>query len=125
MKNIKQTYTIPAEREVVYAALTNPVTIEVWSGFDTRFEAIEGTEFSIWDGEIEGKNLQFIPGELIRQQWYFDTQETPSFVTIRLTDKGNNTQAELLHENIPDEAFDDMKDGWKKYYFGALISYFK
>ena len=125
MKNLKLSFNIPGEREVVYAALTNPVIIEVWSGLDATFEAKEGTEFSIWDGDIEGKNLELIPGKLIKQQWYFEPQEEESIVTITLSDKGKDTLIELLHINIPDEAFDDMKEGWNKYYFGALKKYFK
>ncbi|MBN1117408.1 MAG: SRPBCC domain-containing protein [Bacteroidales bacterium] len=124
MKNLKLSFTIPGEREVVYAALTNPVIIEVWSGFDVRFEAKAGTEFSIWDGDIEGKNLEFIPGKLIKQQWYFEPQVEESIVTLTLSDKGKDTFIELLHTNIPDEAFEDMVEGWKKYYFGALKKYF-
>ncbi len=125
MKNIKQNHTIPAEREIVFAALTNPLTIEIWSGYDAEFQAVEGTEFSLWEGDIVGKNLEIVPGELIKQHWYFEGQDEDSIVTIKLRDAGNQTAVELLHINIPDEAFDDMKEGWNKYYFGALKKYFK
>jgi uncharacterized protein YndB with AHSA1/START domain len=125
MKNIKQNHTIPAEREIVFAALTNPLTIEIWSGYDAEFHPVEGTEFSLWEGDIVGKNLEIVPGELIKQQWYFDGQDEDSIVTIKLKDAGNQTSIEILHVNIPDEAFDDMKEGWNKYYFGALKKYFK
>lgn len=124
MKNIKQNHKITAEREIVYAALTNQVTIELWSGFEASFQPLADTEFSLWDGDIVGKNIEIIPGELIKQQWYFDGQDEESIVTIKLKDAGKNTDIELLHINIPDEAFDDMKEGWNKYYFGALKKYF-
>lgn len=125
MKNIKQNHKIPAEREIVFAAMTNPLTIELWSGYQAEFQTIEGTEFSLWDGDIVGKNLKIIPGELLQQHWYFEGQTDESIVTIKLLDEGKQTQIELLHVNIPDEAFDDMKEGWNKYYFGALKKYFK
>jgi uncharacterized protein YndB with AHSA1/START domain len=125
MHNFRQTHTIKAEPEIVFAAMTNPLTIELWSGFKAEFVAQENTEFSLWEGDIVGMNLKIIPGELIQQQWYFDEQEEKSIVTIKLSPEGTNTRAELLHENIPDEAFEDMKEGWKKYYFGAIKKYFK
>lgn len=125
MKNIKQNHRIPAEREIVYAALTNPLTIELWSGFRAEFITEEGTEFSLWDGDIVGRNLKIEPCKLIQQHWYFDGQDEDSIVTIQLADEGKNTLITLLHTNIPDEAFDDMKEGWNKYYFGALKKYFK
>ena len=125
MKDLNHQYVIPSEFEIVFAALTNPITIELWSGFETDFTPEEGTEFSLWDGDIVGKNIKIIPCELIQQQWYFDGQEEKSIVTIELIPEGKNTRIKLLHENIPDEAFDDMIEGWNKYYFGALKKYFK
>ncbi len=125
MKNLKQNHKIPAEREIVYAALTNPLTIELWSGFDAEFIPEAGAEFSLWDGDIVGRNLEIQPCELIKQHWYFEGQDEDSIVTIVLSDDGKNTSIDLLHINIPDEAFDDMKEGWSKYYFGALKKYFK
>lgn len=124
MKTIKQRHVITAPVDEVYIALTNPLTIELWSGFEAQFEDVEGSEFSIFDGDITGRNLKFIENELIRQRWYFDTQDAESIVTIRFKSEGKNTIIELLHENVPDEAFDELTEGWKKYYFGALKKYF-
>lgn len=125
MRNLKQVHTIDSEPEIVYAAITNPLTIELWSGFTAEFVTEEGTEFSLWEGDIVGKNLKIVPAKLIQQQWYFDDQEEKSIVTIELFPEGKKTRIEMLHENIPDEEFEDMKEGWKKYYFGALKTYFK
>ena len=124
MKNLKQRHAITASVEEVYTALTNPLTIELWSGFPADFKPVEGTEFSIWDGDIEGKNLKFIENQLVQQQWYFDGQEEKSIVTIKLNPEGKNTLVELTHENIPNEVFEEMATGWKKYYFGAIKKYF-
>jgi uncharacterized protein YndB with AHSA1/START domain len=125
MKNLKQRHAIEATPEEVYIALTNPLTIELWSGYSAEFDAVEGGEFSLWEGDISGKNLKLVPNEFLQQQWYFDGQEEISLVTISLKTEGNLTLAELTHENIPDEVFEEMVEGWKKYYFGALKSYFR
>jgi hypothetical protein len=37
-----------------------------------------------------------------------------------LHNEGSSTDVELLHINIPDEAFDNIVDGWDKYYFKPL-----
>ena len=47
-------------------------------------EAVEGTEFSLWDDSITGRNLSFEPGRIIVQEWYFGEQPEPSIVTIIL-----------------------------------------
>jgi activator of HSP90 ATPase len=84
-----------------------------------------GSEFSMWEGSIAGKNLEFEQGKKIVQQWYFDGQSDNSIVTIKLHADKNGTSAELRHTNIPDADFDDMVDGWNNSYFGALIEFFE
>ena len=127
MKNIKQNHTINAPVEEVYLALVNPLTIELWSSYPAKMEKIPGTEFSIFDGEIEGKNLEFIENELLKQEWYFGDEYPSSIVTIKLhgTKKHDKTEVELLHENVPDEVYDEMVIGWKREYWGAIGEYFK
>ena len=58
MKTIRQHYFINATPEEVFSAITNPFTIELWSGYPARMEAKEGTEFSIFDGDIAGRNIK-------------------------------------------------------------------
>ena len=125
MKDFKKYYLIPAAPDEVYLALTNPVTIELWTGEAAEMSTEPGSEFSMWEGSIIGKNLEFEPGKKIVQQWYFDGQPEESIVTIKLhTDKAG-TSAELRHTNIPDSDYDDMVDGWDDSYFGALINFYQ
>jgi activator of HSP90 ATPase len=84
-----------------------------------------GSEFSLWEGSITGKNLEFEDGKKIVQQWYFGEQPEASIVTIRLHEHKDGTSAELRHTNIPDEDYDDIIDGWNNLYFGALISFYE
>lgn len=125
MKTIRQKHHIAAPPEEVYTALTNPFTIELWSGYPAEMRAEPGTEFSLFEGDIVGKNLEFKPDALIRQHWYFEGEALDSIVTLRLKTEKNNTVVELVHENVPDEVYDEMCDGWKKIYFGSLKRFFK
>lgn len=125
MKNLKKYYVIPIPPNQLYQALTNPFTIELWSGGDAVMQAVADTEFSLWDGSIVGKNLAFDTDKMIQQQWYFGEQETPSVVTIKLHADKKGTSVELLHTNIPDEAFEDMIEGWDNSYFGSLLAFYQ
>ena len=60
MKELKKTIHIKVPRDEVYNAITNSLTIELWSGYKAVFENKPGTEFSIFDGDITGtiKNLE-------------------------------------------------------------------
>jgi uncharacterized protein YndB with AHSA1/START domain len=125
MKDFKKYYILSASPMDVYHALTNPNTIHLWSGEEATMSVEAGSEFSLWEGSITGKNLEFEEGKKIVQQWYFGEQEEPSIVTIRLHEHKDGTSAELRHTNIPDEDYEDLIEGWNNLYFGALISFYE
>ncbi|RLD45998.1 MAG: ATPase [Bacteroidetes bacterium] len=124
MKNFKKYYKLKTTPDQVYLGLTTELTIRLWSGEATKFIAEEGAEFSMFDGNILGKNIELIPGEKIVQQWYFGDQEDDSIVTFKLHEDKSNTSLELLHTNIPDEAFEDMVDGWNDVYMDRLMEFY-
>jgi activator of HSP90 ATPase len=80
----------------------------------------------MWDGSIIGKNIEFEESKKIVQQWYFgDEEATPSIVTIKLHKHNQGTSLELRHTNIPDEAFDDISEGWDQSYMADLIDFYE
>jgi activator of HSP90 ATPase len=124
MKDFKKYYIIQAQPEDVYLALTNPVTIHLWSGEAAEMSTEPGSEFSLWEGSIAGKNISFEPNKQIVQQWYFGEQQEESIVTIKLHAHTQGTSVELRHTNIPDEDYDEIVDGWNAVYFASLIDFY-
>ncbi|MDB4584460.1 SRPBCC domain-containing protein [Draconibacterium sp.] len=124
MKNIKRYYTLNAAPKDVFNALTNKKMIEIWTGETAVMEPVEGTEFSLWDGSITGINLEIEENKKIAQQWYFGEEEEKSIVTLKIHSHKKGTSVELLHTNIPDEAFENISNGWDEDYFGALNELF-
>ncbi len=125
MKSFKKYFNLPAPAEDVYLALTNPKSIMLWSGDWAEMSEEPGSEFSLWDGSIVGKNLEFEKDKKIVQQWYFGEQEEDSIVTIQLHAQGETTSVELLHTNIPDQDFTAICEGWKESYIAGLLEFFK
>ena len=72
MKDFKKYYIIPAAPEQIYLALTNPLTIQLWTGEAAEMSTEPDSEFSLWNGSISGKNLEFEENRKIVQQWYFE-----------------------------------------------------
>ncbi|MBL7765977.1 MAG: SRPBCC domain-containing protein [Chitinophagaceae bacterium] len=124
MKDYKQYYILAAPPEEVYQALTLPQTIQLWTGEKAVMSTEPGSEFSMWDESIVGKNLEFIEGKMIVQEWYFGEQDAPSIVTIKLHPHKSGTSVELRHTNIPDDAYEGMVEGWNEAYFGSLIDFY-
>lgn len=123
MKDFKKYYILPAPPEEVFIALTNPATIQLWTGEPAEMSTQPMSEFSLWEGSIVGKNLAFEEGKLIKQQWYFD-QEEPSIVTIKLHKHVSGTSVEVRHINIPDEEYEAISDGWTHSYFACLAEFY-
>jgi len=124
MKTFKKTFKINAEPSDVYAALTNPYTIELWTGYPAQMSTEPGSEFSLWEGDITGKNIEFVQDKKVVQEWYFGDQPEKSIVTITITSDRENSQVTVEHSNIPDEEFSDIAEGWKDYYIGAITTFF-
>jgi activator of HSP90 ATPase len=125
MKTIRQNHFINATPEEVFSAVINPFTIELWSGYPAQMEGREGTEFSIFDGDIVGRNLKVIENKQLIQEWYFGDRQEESIVTIDLKPHQLGTKVTLEQTNVPDEELEDFQEGWTVYYWGAIKNFFK
>ena len=120
MKIIKQSYKIDAKPEKVFEALTNVKIIEKWSGGSAKMETKKGGRFSLWGGDIFGKNTEIVKNEKLVQEWSYKGWDKPSKVTFTLKSSGKGTTIELLQENVPDASHKSIADGWKQYYLGQI-----
>ena len=124
MKTFKKIFKINAEPSDVYAALTNPYTIELWSGYPAQMSTEPGSEFSLWEGDITGRNIVFITDKTLVQECYFGDQAEKYLVNITISPDRELTNVTIEHSNIPDEDFNDIAEGWREYYIGAIINFF-
>ena len=124
MKTFKKTFKINAEPSDVYSAITNPFTIELWSGYPAKMTTETESEFSLWEGDITGKNLEFVQDKKVVQEWYFGVQPEKSIVTITISPDREYSVVTVEQSNIPDDEFNDIAEGWREYYIGAIINFF-
>lgn len=127
MKTYKKYFKITAAPADVYNALTNKNMLEIWTGEDVVMEEVPGTEFSLWEDSICGMNLAFEKDHKIVQEWYFgeEDEDKKSIVTIKLHPDKNGTSMEVVQTNIPDEAYDNIREGWEENYFNGLNQLFE
>jgi activator of HSP90 ATPase len=118
-KDIKLRETIKAAPSDVYAALTNKNILEIWTGEDVEMSTIPGSEFSWFGGDICGKNIEFEENKRIVQQWYFGDQN-PANIVIILHPVKQNTQIEVLLNEVPEIDVEDIIDGWRESIFASL-----
>jgi activator of HSP90 ATPase len=119
MKSFTKKYVIKASAQKVFDALTNPKLIEVWSGSTAKMNAKAGSLFSLWGGSIHGKNLEVSPTKIV-QHWKEDKWKDFTTVSFQLDEAKGATTVKLVHEEIPDGSFKNIKDGWDQYYMLPL-----
>ncbi len=124
MKSIKLQTRIKATPEEVYLALTNPFTIELWTGEPAVMSEEPGSEFMMLDGYITGKNIAFEPNKSIKQIWYFG-ENHHSEVSIKIFPEKAYCQIRIEHTDIPDDAYGNMLEGWKDVYLESLKTFFE
>src|SRR3972149_5421089 len=120
MKIIKQNYTIKAPVARVWQAFVDPKIIDSWGGGPAKMDDQVGTKFSLWGEDIYGTNTEVIPEKKLVQDWYGGDWDKPSIVTFTFTDRGDETEIDLVHTDLPDGEEDNFADGWKSYYVGAI-----
>jgi activator of HSP90 ATPase len=125
VREFKKYYVVPAPPEEVYLALTLPATIQLWTGEKAEMSTAPGSEFSLWDGSIVGKNIEFEDGKKIVQHWYFGDQVPDSIVTLKLHSHPAGTSVEVRQTNIPDDDFEEISDGWTSPYMSSLIDFYE
>ncbi len=123
MKTIRQTYHINAPVKEVWKALVNPDYINAWGGGPVKMDEREGSEFSLWGGDIHGKNIEIVPEKKLVQQWFGGNWKKPSIATFALHSEEDGVRIDFLHENVPDEDAKNIEEGWEDYYLGPLKDY--
>lgn len=120
MKIIKQTYLINAPVKEVWSALVDAKVIETWGAGPAKMDDKAGTNFSLWGGDIYGKNIKVEKNKLLAQEWFGGKWTKPSIVTFTLKPEGSQTRLDLHHTGIPNNEMVDINEGWKKYYLEPL-----
>lgn len=125
MPDFKKYTILFAEPNEVYNALINENSVKLWTGCEAEIIPEVNGEFSMWEDSIVGRFLELEENFKIVQEWYFgDDHPEPSIVTIKLHKHPKGTSMEVRHINIPDEAVEDIIDGWESMYLEGLIEFF-
>lgn len=120
-KDFRIRIKLDAPAEDVYAALTNPFALELWTGSRAVMSTEAETEFELWDGDICGRNIEFVENRQIVQEWYFGDAEQKSIVTFRISERSaEKSTLEVVHTNIPDDDYEDIVTGWQESFLEPL-----
>jgi activator of HSP90 ATPase len=124
-KTIRQTVTFKASPHDIYESLIDEKKHAQFTGAKVKLNRKTGGKFSIWDGEISGENLELVPDKKIVQTWRYSDWPAGEFstATFSLEAVDGGTRLTLNQSGVPDESYEDIKQGWKDYYWIPLKKY--
>jgi activator of HSP90 ATPase len=120
--NLKQTATFNASPHAVYEILMDEKQHSTFTGGIAKISREVGGDFSIYDGDIQGKNIELIPDKKIVQSWRYNDWPVGHYstVTFLLEPSVKGTKLTFTQTDIPDFKFEDIKQGWKDYYWQPI-----
>lgn len=115
----------------VYEALLDSKQFAAFSGLPAKIDRTEGGAFSMFQGQIAGRNVELLSQERIVQAWrpgHWDAG-VYSIVEFRMKVEGGSAAGRvpashctlvLDHRGFPEGEFDSLLAGWKSHYFEGL-----
>ena len=119
--------TIPgAAPEQVYELLTNGAKFGDVTGQPGKGGGAAGAYFSLFDGWLEGRQVELVPAERISQAWRFTDWEPGiySMVKFTLTGTGKGTTMTVHQEGVPANVHEHVRTNWQGFYFDPFIKHF-
>ncbi len=121
-KTINQTITFKASPHDVYEMLMDSKKHGEIVGANAKITKKVGAKFTIYDGEIEGVNLELVPDKKIVQSWRYSDWPKGHFseATFLLEKYWGGTKMTFTQTDVPDDKYEDVAQGWKDYYWEPM-----
>jgi activator of HSP90 ATPase len=121
-KSIRQTATFKTTPHEVYEILMDSKRHGQFTGGEAKISRKVGGKFTIYGGDISGENLELAPDQKIVQSWrYTDWPEgVYSKATFALEAVKNGTRLTFTQSGVPDDKYEEIRQGWKDYYWEPM-----
>jgi activator of HSP90 ATPase len=129
--HIHQEAVISADPQAVYCVLTDGQKFATATGMAAQISDREGETFTLFDGRIEGRQIELVPGQRIVQAWRFGAAHPSpwdagvySVVRFTLSGQEDGTRLSIDHTAVPPEWHDHLSGGYADFYLQPLERYF-
>lgn len=126
MKTIKQVILFNCSATDLYDYLINGKKLTKITGGKAANTEKAGGKFSAYDDYISGTNVELVPGKKIVQKWTCADFPDKHFTDVSIElKKKTDKQTELVftQENVPDDFYDDISEGWNQFYWEPIKDY--
>jgi activator of HSP90 ATPase len=111
----------------IYEVLLDAKQFKAFTGAPAEIDPKPGGAFSMFGGQIVGRNVELILNQRIVQAWR-PTHWDPgvySIVEFEFKQQGSGTVVALGHKGFPEGDFDHLEWGWRTHYWEPLKKYFR
>jgi len=124
--SIQQRVKLDASPEQVYQVLADATALSALSGKSGQPGRTAGAEFSAFDGNVVGRQIELVPGERLVQAWRFPVWEpgTYSIVTFTLTAADGGTLMAVEQHGVPADWHEHVSTNWPTFYLTPLAQHF-
>ena len=120
---IHQEALINADPQAVYDVLTDGQKFAAATGMPAQLSDSEGETFTLFDGRVEGRQIELVPGQRIVQAWRFGAAHPScwdagvySVVRFTLIGQEDGTRFTIDHAGVPPEWHDHIATGYPNFY---------
>ena len=120
--HISQVIAFSAKPEQVFDELLDAERFAGFSGAPAVIGRQVGDEFSLFGDQIQGRNLDIVPAQLIVQAWRVAGWNRGLFSIVRfeLTPDQNGSTLTFEQVGYPEEARDELDAGWHQMYWEPM-----
>lgn len=106
----------------IYEALLDAKQFAVFSGMPAEIDPKAGGAFSMFAGQIIGRNIELVSNQRIVQAWRPSHWDPGiySIVEFELKPQSSGTLVALDHKGFPEGEFDHLELGWHAHYWEPL-----
>ncbi|MFX1551976.1 MAG: SRPBCC domain-containing protein [Promethearchaeota archaeon] len=123
-KTLEQSILIKASSHDVYEAFMDSKKHSKFTESKARISREVGGKFTIFEGALEGRNLELIQDKKIVQSWRSNEEGWPkthySTITIELESVEKGTCLTFKQTEVPLSSYESVKEGWNEYYWEPL-----
>ena len=123
-KVIEQEILIKCAPHEIYEAFMDSKIHSKFTESKAKISREIGGSYSVFEGGLNGKNVELIPDKKIVQTWRSEGENWPkgyySIITLILEPVDTGTMIKFTHINVPEGAYESVKEGWDTYYWEPL-----
>jgi activator of HSP90 ATPase len=110
----------------VYEALLDSKLFAAFSGVPAEIHREPGGAFSLFEGQILGRNVELVPDRRIVQAWRAASwpDGVYSIARFELEARGSGARLVFDHSGFPAALREHLASGWREHYWEPLKKYF-